>query len=76
MQAEEDVHPCLVSTAHSMLGRRELPLTAACLPTPSPCNRRQRLGMVQTWEQYLFCHTALLAFVRQLAQQAQHGMQQ
>lgn len=38
--------------------------------------RRQRLGMVQTWEQYLFCHTALLAFVRQLAQQAQHGMQQ
>lgn len=52
------------------------PLTAACIPTPSPCNRRQRLGMVQTREQYLFCHTALLAFVRQLAQQAQHGTQQ
>jgi hypothetical protein len=32
--------------------------------------------MVQTRDQYLFCHTALLAFVRQLAQQAQHGAAQ
>ena len=29
--------------------------------------------MVQTRDQYVFCHTALLAFVRQLAQQAQRG---
>lgn len=29
--------------------------------------RRQRLGMVQTREQYVFCHTALLHFLRQLA---------
>ncbi|PSC69772.1 Meiotically up-regulated 66 [Micractinium conductrix] len=29
--------------------------------------RRQRGGMVQTREQYVFCHTALLHFVRQLA---------
>lgn len=29
--------------------------------------RRQRLGMVQTRDQYVFCHTALLHFVRQLA---------
>ncbi|KAI7840631.1 hypothetical protein COHA_005653 [Chlorella ohadii] len=38
--------------------------------------RRQRLGMVQTRDQYLFCHTALLAFVRQLAQQPQHATAQ
>ncbi|KAL4419642.1 hypothetical protein ABPG77_008583 [Micractinium sp. CCAP 211/92] len=29
--------------------------------------RRQRLGMVQTRDQYVFCHTALLHFVRHLA---------
>lgn len=28
--------------------------------------RQQRMGMVQTREQYVFCHTALLHFVRQL----------
>ena len=32
-----------------------------------PFCRRQRLGMVQTRDQYVFCHTALLHFVRQLA---------
>ncbi|KAL4443250.1 hypothetical protein ABPG75_010987 [Micractinium tetrahymenae] len=55
-----------------------------CPPTPPhptrpiPC-RRQRLGMVQTRDQYVFCHTALLHFVRQLAMERlaalQHGQQ-
>ncbi len=33
--------------------------------------REQRMGMVQTREQYVFCHTALLRFVRQLDAQQQ-----
>lgn len=39
--------------------------------------RQQRMGMVQTRDQYVFCHTALLAFVRQLdAERAQQQAQQ
>ena len=36
--------------------------------------RSQRMGMVQTRDQYVFCHTALLHFVRQL--DGQHQQQQ
>lgn len=31
------------------------------------------MGMVQTRDQFVFCHTALLHYVRQLAQQAQQA---
>jgi protein tyrosine phosphatase len=35
--------------------------------------REQRMGMVQTRDQYVFCHTALLRFVRQLDTQQQEA---
>ena len=61
---------CFTHCAPELCSALQGPLCDACCPAASlllVC-RQQRHGMVQTREQYTFCHTALLHFVRQLAE--------